>query len=63
MCSISLNVDNMIAGFLMHACKCAFIREIKQKGVLGNLSEMLDGVFNQIVTFRYLIGLLTYQNE
>lgn len=52
MCSISLSVDKTIPGHLIHACKCSFIREIEQKEVQGNLSEMLDGVFNQVVTLR-----------
>lgn len=51
MCSISLSVDKMIPGYLMHACKCSFIREIEQTEVQGNLSE-LDEVFNRVVTLR-----------
>lgn len=52
MCSISLSVDKTIPGYLMHACKCSFIRALEQMEVQGNLSETLDGVFNRVVTLR-----------
>lgn len=52
MCSITLRVDKTIPGYLMHACKCSFIREIEQKELQGNLSARQDGVFNRVVTLR-----------